>query len=362
MSDERGGLPSASSAERYAQCPGSFLLEQQASEPPTSPDADTGNRIHAWLAGEAVDLSDDERELAVRCDQQALALIAEHGPAGDASIIREERIWAWDADTMTKAWSGKPDVVVVAWKRALVIDYKTGRGDVTESAANLQLRTLACLVADQHGVEEVVTAIVQPLAGEPTVCRYSPEDLRAAGIEVANLMHRVTRPGQPRNPSADACRYCRAKGICPEAQGVAKTMPQLVTRDGREITMTGEQIARFLELAPVAEDAIEAVRALAKRRLADDPTAVPGWALKPGATRETITDPEQLFARFSAIGGTSAQFIAAVKVGKSDFKAAVKAATGRKGRELDETLAGLLDGITEAKTAAPSLVQQKEAA
>lgn len=354
---ERENLPSASSAHRYALCHGSFILEQQAPEQTPSDDAALGNRVHAWLAGERVQLEPDELDLAMRCKAQADELIATHVDGGRMSE-REVRIWAFD-DQFRKAWSGKPDLIVINGDRALVIDYKTGRGDVEEATGNLQLRALAVLVADQYAVEEVVTAIVQPLAGPPSVAIYGHADLAVAAIQMHELMARVRKPGQPRNPSESACRYCKAKSICPDVQATVEKLPALVTRTGREIAMTGEQIARFLELAPVAEDAIEAVRGLAKRRLAEDPASVPGWALKPGATRETITKPEELFGRFSAIGGTSEQFIRSVKISKTDFKTAVREATGRKGRELDDTIDGLLEGLTESKQAAPSLVREK---
>ena len=65
MSDERNSKPSASSMERYALCPGSWAAEQGIPDQ-TSEDATTGNRIHAWLAGETVEppLTADELKAA----------------------------------------------------------------------------------------------------------------------------------------------------------------------------------------------------------------------------------------------------------------------------------------------------------
>ena len=61
MSDERKNLPSASSMERYMLCPGSWAAEKGQPEQASS-DADSGNRIHAALAGEAVNppLTEDD--------------------------------------------------------------------------------------------------------------------------------------------------------------------------------------------------------------------------------------------------------------------------------------------------------------
>ena len=55
MSDERHNLPSASGYSRLLNCPGSWRMEQPFPSTSTE-DSRTGDRIHAWLAGE---LSDD---------------------------------------------------------------------------------------------------------------------------------------------------------------------------------------------------------------------------------------------------------------------------------------------------------------
>jgi hypothetical protein len=123
--------------------------------------------------------------------------------------------------------------------------------------------------------------------------------------------------------------------------------------------MTPEQIAEFLAVAPLAEAVIESVRGKA-RRMIDAGQTVPGWKLKPGAIRESITNPEMAFARFMDAGGTQAQFVQAITVAKTKFKDAVKTATGRKGRDLDGFVEIMLEGCTEAKVTAPSLVQDKE--
>jgi CRISPR/Cas system-associated exonuclease Cas4 (RecB family) len=361
MSDERHGLPSASSAHRYALCPGSFLLEQSIQQPDVSGvDAQIGNRIHGYLAGEGIALNEEEIRIATDSRLQEIDLATtlfpfQHG----LHFVRERRLWGYD-NWFAKSWSGKPDVVIHDGKKALVIDYKTGRGDVTHATGNLQLRALAVLVNEHFGpFEEITVAIIQPLAGEPTTCTYTVAEIEKATNETHGLMERVRVPNQPRNPSTEACKYCKAKEICPEAQGVVANLPALVPRDGLEIVMSPEQIAEFLAVAPLAEAVIESVRGKARRMIEAGQT-VPGWKLKPGAIRESITNPELAFARFMDAGGTQAQFVQAITVAKTKFKDAVKAATGKKGRDLDGFVEIMLEGCTEAKVTAPSLVQDKE--
>lgn len=363
MSDERHGLPSASSAHRYALCPGSFLLEQSVQEPDTAgADAQIGNRIHGYLAGEGIALNEEEAKLAINCRLQEVELAKAVFPFQDRlQRMREKRLWEYDAD-FSRSWSGKPDVVYHDGTRALVIDYKTGRGEVQHATGNVQLRALAVLVNVAYGpFDEVTVAIIQPLAGKPTTCTYGAEDLVRASTEMTRLMDDIRKPGQPRNPSADACKYCKAKEVCPEAQAEVSNLPTLVPRDGLEIVMTPEQIAEFLAKAPLAEAVIESVRGKARRML-EAGHAIPGWKLKPGSIRETITQPETVFGRFVEAGGTQAQFVGAISITKTKLKEAVKSATGRKGKELDAVVETILDGCTETKQTAPSLVADKEAA
>lgn len=363
MSDERHGLPSASSAHRYAACPGSFLLEQSIQRPDISgSDAQVGNRIHGYLAGEGIALNEEEAKLAIDCRLQEVELAKVVFPFQDRlQAMREKRLWEFD-DNLLRSWSGKPDVVYHDGNRALVIDYKTGRGDVQHATGNVQLRALAVLAQNSYGpFNEVTVAIIQPLTGEPTTCTYGADDLVRASSEMTRLMDEIRKSGQPRNPSTEACKYCKAKEVCPEVRGIVESLPALAPRDGVQIIMTPEQIAEFLEKAPLAEAVIESVRAKARRMLEVGQT-VPGWKLKPGTIRETITNPELAFSRFMDAGGTQAQFVGAITVAKTKFKDAVKTATGRKGKDLDGFVEIMLEGCTESKQTAPSLVQEKEGA
>lgn len=358
MSDERQSKPSASSMERYQLCPGSWLAEHgQPSE--TSEDAEAGNRIHAALAGEMVTppLTDDEERVREACNIQGEALMDE--VVGDNKATREQRIWSLD-----ERWSGKPDVVALATiacdRHALVIDYKTGRGDVTDATGNMQLRALAVLVADQCWADRVTVAIVQPLAGPVSTCTYDGDALDRARVEIDSIIRLTQNPNAPRIPSAKACKYCRAKGVCHEAQKLALDTPLMVSRNGRELSISPERIAAFLEQVPAIEAVVEAVKAKAKRLLEADPTSIPGWTLKPGGETETIVDPTTVFNRASAAGVNSEAFMACVRVVKTPLKEAIRGATGLKGKALDARMEEILAGCVETKPKAPSLTKMKQ--
>jgi len=360
LKDERQGLPSASSATRYALCPGSFLLERDIPEPPASSDANSGNKVHAFLACQITRdaLTADEQQTADMCAEQEAGLVEPYGRV--FNVIREERYWGCPDGKL--AWSGKPDVVYNCGNSFVVIDYKTGRNEVTEAVGNLQLRALAVLVWEYHLINNITVAIIQPwVSGTPSVCRYTKEDLDTARREINEIMLRVQQPGQPRNPSTEACRYCKAKAICPEARALAIAppmtgVPEGVTPEHIAAVLTSETLGAFLDRATQAEAVIEACRSEAKKRI-DSGFTVPGWAIKPGANRETITDPQTVFARFVAQGGTEAQFMPAVTLAKGKLKDAVKAATGAKGNALDALCETITAGCTETKQTASSLVK-----
>ena len=357
MSDERKGLPSASSMERYMLCPGSYAAEQGQPEQ-TSDDAESGNRIHAALAGETVTppLGDDEERTMKACQSQASALLDAIVPHRDEMHL-ERRYW------LGEQWSGKPDVVAIDTLQghAIVIDYKTGRGEVASAEGNMQLRALAVLVSQEHGLDHVTVAIVQPLAGSASVCVYEADDLRKARIEVLAILTAIHQPDAPRHPSAKACRYCKAKAGCPEAREASVALPMANIPEGATAsaiaaTLTGETLAEFLHRAEFASKVIDACRDEAKRRL-EEGEVIPGWTLKPGSPRESITDPAKVFGRFVAAGGTQEAFMPCVSVTKTKLKDAVKAVTGAKGKALDAQIETMLDGCTEAKASAPSLAK-----
>ena len=364
--DERGNLPSASAASRYAACLGSWDLERQVAEVESTADAATGNRIHSALALEPVsNLTTDEAYIIERCQQQEAELVKQvfANSAEEPQAFREKRLWSLKFDG-SKLWSGKPDVVYVSGTSALIIDYKSGRGSVENAAENLQLRCLVALLDESWGftMDEITVAIIQPLVGPPSVVSYELEDLMDAVRESRLLMAAVMQPDQPRTPSESACKYCKGKPYCNEARELAVTgpivnAPEGITPDAIASTLTSSHLAQFLNRAAQAEAVIEACKSEARRRLSEG-EIVEGWTLKEGSVRESITNSEQVASRFLELG-TYEQLSTAITLNKTKLKDAVKLATGTKGRELEAKLSALLEGCTESKTGQQILTKTK---
>jgi hypothetical protein len=278
-------------------------------------------------------------------------------------VWREKRLWSID-DRGVKLWSGKPDVIYVVGSAGLIIDYKSGRGAVEDAAENLQLRCLVALLDENFGFtfDRITVAIVQPLAGLPSVAVYESADIRNAIAESADLMEQIQKIGHPRTPSESACKYCKGKPYCQEARELAvapplRNAPEGITPDAIAATLTNQTLAAFLDRAAQAEAVIEACRAEARRRLSEG-DAIEGWTLKEGSVRESISNSEIVASRFLELG-TYEQLSSAITLNKTKLKDALKVATGTKGRDLESKLDQLLAGCTESKTGQPTLTKIK---
>lgn len=361
---ERGQWTSASAAEADTLCHARHNRCLGLPEPERNQDADRGTRIHATLAGDAVSppLDADESDCAGRLNEleiEAVRIWEDGSEPAAYDVLREERLWI---EVNGLKHSGKPDVVYLdaVDGRALVIDYKTGRGDVTDSPKNLQLRDLACLVAHSHSVYEVTVCILQPF-NRPLLCKYSANELSQALQELEDRVIACHSESAKANPGETQCKYCRAKATCPEFLAAFKpaeimpgpgNIPPTVEQVSLSIAkLDGFQLGIFLGLVRLASDCAETE---VRKRLTEG-QSVDGWKLGEPGKRETVTDPNTVHQRFVEAGGTTAQFMPAVTVAKSKLKAALKEATGAKGKALDARMSALLEGCVEVKDTAAKL-------
>ena len=358
ISDERQGCTSASSAEADLLCPGRHLAQSGISEGAKSADAESGNRIHAFLEnGLCSGLSDDEVSTAEKCRDIERGLVSKIFGEQKPWSRRELRFWT---DFGGFKHSGKPDVVYVFGKVGLVIDYKTGRNEVAESSRNLQLRDLAVLTAIKYALDKVYVVPIQPwVTMTPEPCEY---DKTALIIALGEMEARITAsndPKSPRIPGEKQCQYCKAKATCGEFMAVTQTvsgtdMPPEAVQTGIK-AMTGYSLGKFLALVRLAE---ETATAEVRRRI-EAGEAVENWSLKAGRETEKITDAQTVFNRALAAGIPQEKFVSeCVTVGKTALKTALKTATGAKGKELDAKLEELLSGATETKTSNPILEKE----
>ena len=356
--DERRGKPSASHVERLMLCPGSWQLERTLPPSPESEDAASGTRIHAAMAGDMVALSPSETETMEMCMALEVKTLLEVLETDEPETThREKRLWLDEDESI----SGKADVIFQHGKRALILDAKTGRNEVESASSNLQLRTLAVLWFVNHvEVDDITVGIIQPwVSPQVSLSRYTCEHLIQATDELDAILDEAESPNAKRVPGEKQCKYCRAKAVCPEARNYALTT--LHNPEQSVSTLTGEALGDYLGRLPLVETIVEALKVEAKRRLTEDPSSVPGWELKPGAQKETITNPQTVFNRFSEQGGDVAGFLACITVAKGKLEDALRLLNpALKGKSLKEAVRSLVDGCTETKANAASLVRSEK--
>lgn len=375
MNDERHGLPSASKMDRVANCPWSHKAESLCPSNETNAAAESGTRIHAVLAGAAGadTLTVDEQETAEMCARQAAELIAAWQTEGAHLVtLKEERLWLHKGSlVMRKAgtgatFSGQADLILVDKneRRALVIDYKTGRGEQAEAVDNPQLASLAVLVANYCDCDMVRVALVQPWAGKPTVADYDEDALDRASTWLRESLHAAefSVPGQAK--AGNHCKWCKAasNNACPAFRSYTDQVPALLKPEtvadlspkeqlqelyGRAMRMPASELADAIGKLTLVGKAIDALKDAAKQRAQDDPEFQQFYTLREKAGRRSISDVGEAFNRASALGVTAGDFTGACKVPMGAIRDLVGKATGQKGKALDAVVDSVLDGITE---------------
>ena len=289
--DERAGLPSASAWPRYEACPGSWAMEQKAREVgqlACGPNQWTlrGERIHAWLAGEPVELSEEERvsaELLLgRATEQRVRIFGEGTPV---THLNEKRLWLRLNGRLVA--SGRFDRVLYTDTLALVQDFKTGFSEPTAASQSAQMRVLAVLVG--LSLPKITEVVVQIISGPFGVseARYSVGDLTQLYRQIEATLTALQAPDAPLVPSPELCRKCPAQLVCP-------ALKALVVPTRRALASPlpdGGNAAKLLDEIAIFEAHFEEVKAFYSNKLATDPDyKIPGYALVPGAARREITD------------------------------------------------------------------------
>jgi hypothetical protein len=373
--DERRGATSASNAGYDIACPGRHLAQRGLKSTATK-DSAIGDRIHAALALRNPDgLSVDEQRIYSDCCAIEFRLVQQFfgEDSGKAKSFREDpkdpgsfRFWV----TLNNGDNGavyehscRPDVMWRYLDRALILEYKTLAGEVPDSPNNLQLRDQQCILRGHFLITgEIGVAIIQPMVNQnPAICVYTDDDSKVATEAMFKRVVASNGPNSPRIAGAYQCNFCLAKSICSEhAQWISASVPVLRSLDTPVTSWTAEQRRTFCDLEGVARKWLDDCWQQMIEGTKRDPNFVEGYRVKPGVIRESIKDPQATLDRFIAAGGTLETFIPTITVGKTRLKEALSKQTGLIGQKLDKALKELLDGLTESKQTAPTLVKADE--
>jgi hypothetical protein len=303
---EREDLPSASSIERIAACPGSHNLSLQvpANERLVGEAAEKGIRVHA--AREAGDVSELELSEADLVSQMAQEEERIHKQwlsdieINDAVIGQEKRFWLEDVEHFKKRFSAKVDFYAYSptQKRLLILDRKSGRARVSPPTSNLQLRSSIVAIWWSTGLQSARVAIVQPFSKRQSPCDYNVGALRSAGEELDYFLNAAAAPNAPRLVG-EHCKLCPARHICPEAQSLVKS---IATLKSGWLSLPIEKRVELWKSAKLAVKIAEQIAANVKAELVANSNAYSGFLVKrPDQKPRMISDPIGVYLRLQEL-------------------------------------------------------------
>jgi hypothetical protein len=355
MDDERKGLPTASPWASYELCAGKFQLEQEAnrigqSAHVSSPEADSGTRIHAWLAGEKIELTESEATTAANLKERGDWQVERIFEGQEYKQLREKRLWL-NLDGKP-ALSGRFDVVSYTNDLALVQDYKCGFREPDPAEQNAQLKVLAVLIAlNLPTVKEVIVQIVSGPYGI-TEARYSLSELSAAYEEIARTLKAINAPDAPFSPSPEACRHCGAKLIC---QALKDTVIGPLTRlQMSALPADGPRAAKLLDEVEIMAGLLKEIKKFYAGKFEDPTYTIPGYAMAPGATVREVTNWHVARKRLEEFIDEK-ELAASETYSLGDIEKALGRKLKLKAKEAKVRLNEILAGLIEEKQNSPSL-------
>jgi hypothetical protein len=231
------------------------------------------------------------------------------------------------------ALGGTADAILVDGNHLHVIDLKTGRVAV-DAEDNKQLLTYALGAMRQLKAPNTIECtmhIFQPRVGH-SKWTVSGNYLELHGRRLLSAAELALSGDAPTRPSPDACRYCKAKTICPSMR---EKVQETARSDFKpDTTVTPE----MLENAALVAAWADAVQSAAKAQITDG-KAIQGWAMRAGRKTKFWKDEALVMEAF--------------KDTPTAWELKSPSAVLKLGVEVSEDLVG-------EKSAAPSLVKAKE--
>jgi hypothetical protein len=172
---------------------------------------------------------------------------------GGGEFLMERRV-VWSKEI----W-GSLDYGFVRAERSVVGDYKNGFVYVPETSP--QFRIYGAALAKEQGLppdHEIQTVVIQPKPfGKPPIrsCVYRVGDLYDwMESTVQPWAERIlSEESLPREPGEVQCRWCAAKGICPELREWAAKQERLKAQSPAASALTPAQVAEALNGKPLMD-------------------------------------------------------------------------------------------------------------
>ena len=267
---------SASRTDRFMQCPGSYRLESLMPYEPAGEAAAIGTAIHELseiiLRGGAIPTGTDPDHLSMAQGYANFVNTLVENPRKKLIEVNLDE----GLKSLHPALGGTADAVLVDGNHLHIIDLKTGRVAV-EAQDNKQLLTYALGAMRQLKAPSTIECtmhIFQPRVGH-SKWTVSGNYLNLHGERLKSAAELALTSDAPTSPSVDACRYCKAKTICPSMR---EKVQEVARSDFKpDTTVTPE----MLDDATLVAAWADAVQSAAKEQLANG-KSIQGWTMRLG--------------------------------------------------------------------------------
>lgn len=200
---------------------------------------------------------------------------------------------------------GTADFVGFSPRKLHVADLKTGAGVPVAATGNLQLAAYGLGALEQYDAiygpfDTVGLHIVQPAIDNIEEWEVPVSELRDFGPRIERIIEAARVPNAPFNPSAEACRFCRAKVDC-RARAEANlslarfefAKPETLSEgELAEVLSKAEHLAKWA--SDVSSWALDEAERKGRR--------FPGFKLVRGRSTRVIADPVEAAERLRSAG------------------------------------------------------------
>lgn len=245
---------------------------------------------------------------------------------------------------------GTADFVAVAGKKALLMDWKFGRGAVEPASTNAQGCAYSLGVFEKFPeVETVDLHFVQPRAEVISSHTYSRADVPLMRLRIETIIRRANAKNREENPGAH-CIYCRKQATCAALRRVALPLASryagfAIPQELHASNITDPRLmAQCVECAKVLKDWCESVNFQAIDMAANG-VEIPGFRLATRRGRRSIGDA---LAAYGAVQGelTPEAFIeccGSVSLDALTEKISALAPRGEKQKSKDDVISRLTE-------------------
>ena len=271
---------SPSTLQRLSMCPGSWRMSKDIPEPPSSPDAAEGTRLHEAVATGKIDDLDAEQQAAVTA---CLDFIETLKRPGDI-ILTEYHVTVRDEDGEILTEGVLDFAAIHEDKTADTVDFKFGRTPVPSADKNYQGAGYSLALFQEFGLTAVKSHFFQPRIFNHT--DYLFRDPAAILHNIKFIINRAKSETIILSASDEACRYCRAASTCPACNARYGLVPADIQQN---MLSDPAKLLDLWERAQMASKLVDAIKQAVTDYI-NEHGSLGDWTLEQRAGRREFND------------------------------------------------------------------------